>query len=175
VKKKTKIICLSGAIAAILLFAVFNFKQRDSYSCATCHSDRHVFQWRLGFWITASLPLSPSWEVVEQSNIYRDLFPAGHRHEWEFGQGSPYYVFGLVWSGCALGAARDMNEFAEFYELDPGFREFLQHRIISGSLTKETLLRVVMLPRSSLGDEPLDADTLKLTERATQLLDEYGL
>jgi hypothetical protein len=83
-------------------------------------------------------------------------------------------VFGIFWGGCALGTAPNMNEFAGLYEFDAGFREFLQRRVISGSLTKETLLRIVTLPRSSFGDEHLDADSSKLTKEATRLLDQYA-
>jgi hypothetical protein len=72
------------------------------------------------------------------------------------------------------GAAPNMNQFAGLYELDVGLREFLQRRIISGSLREDTLLRIVTLARSLFGDEQLDADSAKLIRQATLLLEEYA-
>lgn len=129
-------------IAALVL----HYKERNSYSCQLCSSQKDVFQWRVGWWMGASVPLTPRWERVRESHFLHDFFPTGHAHDWKFAQGSPYHFFGTSWSGCALGAGRHQSELCQMYELSPEFRSFIQTKLRDGSLTRSNFVALASAP-----------------------------
>jgi len=143
------------------LFALsFHYKERYSYQCQLCFSRKDVFQWRLGSWGGAgsSVPLSPNWERLEESEFRHDFFGADHVHDWNFIQGSPYYFFGTKWGGCALGAGRDTGALYQTYESAPDFRAFVQAKLHDGSLTKSNVIAMMSEPPSH-EDTPLQKDS----------------
>src|SRR5262245_7662923 len=99
--RKRWFIVLGGvAIVAALLF---HYKERDSYRCQICWTEKDVFQWRVGSWGGLSIPLAPRWERISETRFLHDLLPPDHIHNWKFAQGSPYHFFGTTWGGCAIG------------------------------------------------------------------------
>ena len=138
-KAKKLLIWLSGGIAgtAVLLL---HFKQRDSYRCQTCFAKQDVFQWRLGFWTGASVPLSPQWTRVVETRLHQDFFALNHSHNWKFAQGSPYHFFGTTWGGCALGSGRHISDVCYLYERNDKFRDFVRGKIVDGSLAQSNFL-----------------------------------
>jgi hypothetical protein len=140
-------IALAGVVGAITL--LFHYKERNSYQCQTCGARKDVFQWRLGMWKEASVPLSPSWEQISGTRFQQDFLPPGHHHDWVFAQGSPYYFFGTTWAGCALGRGRSTCELGRMYESSPEFRDFLSQKLRDGSLSKAKVIEMVSHPPSS--------------------------
>ena len=151
-KRIITILVVLVAIAHTLL----NYKERDSYRCRTCRSSKHVFQWRLGSWGDAPIPITPKWHRIEESHFYRDFFPADHVHEWQFAQGSPYYFFGTTWTGCAIGGGRHTSDVFRFYESYADFRALLQTRLRDGALSRSAAVELLSMPRSPASpDAPL--------------------
>jgi hypothetical protein len=151
-----------GGIASVFVL-LFHFKERNSHQCHQCFSKKHVYQWRLGSWggAGASIPLTPKWERLEESQFRHQFFAVDHVHDWRFSQGSPYYLFGSKWGGCALGAGRLTSALHVTYESSPEFRAFIQTKLRAGSLTKSNVIAIMF---ESLGreDTPLqrEADAL---------------
>lgn len=123
--------------AAVLLL---HFKQRDSYRCQICFAKKDVFQWRLGFWTSASFPLSPQRVQVADTKFQEGFFATNHSHDWKFAQGSPYHFFGTTWGGCALGSGRHVSEICYLYESSDEFRGFIHRKMTNGSLTQSNFL-----------------------------------
>lgn len=124
------------SVAVLLL----HFKQRDSYRCQTCFAKKDVFQWRVGFWMGASAPLSPQTIHVSETRLQQDFFGVNHSHDWKFAQGSPYRFFGTTWSGCALGSGRRGSDLCYLYERNDRFRDFIGRKFADGSLTQSNFL-----------------------------------
>jgi len=157
---RRRLLIVVGAAAAIVLL-IFHYKERDSYRCQVCFSEKGVFQWKLGSWMGASVPLTPSWERVTASHFLTDFFHSDHVHEWEFAQGSPYIFFGTKWAGCALGSGRHVSELCMMYESSPEFRTFIQTKLRDGSLAKSNLIALVSSPRTGgASRQKEDADAL---------------
>ena len=145
-------------VLATISVALLNYKERDSYRCRTCRSSKHVFQWRLGSWGGASIPITPKWQRIEESNLYRDFFPADHVHDWQYAQGSPYYLFGTSWGGCAIGGGRHTSELFQLYESSAAFRTLLQTRLREGALSRTAAVELLSMPSSpESADAPLHA------------------
>jgi len=87
------------ALLAGLVFAAFCYRERRTYRCLGCSSQRNVTRWAVGYWSGFSVRLTPDRIVTRESHALRDFFPPHHRHEWAFGQGSPYYFLGTSWGG----------------------------------------------------------------------------
>ena len=136
-------------VAAVVVFGLLNYKQRDSFTCSSCGSRRDVFQWRLGVWLGSSLPLTPRWQRVHETQFFHDFLPVNHAHKWVFAQGSPYYFFGTRWGGCALGTGGDLNDLLSCYDHQPAFRAFIQAKLKDGSLTKSNLVALAAERRSN--------------------------
>ena len=83
------------ALPLAATLTLLTYQERNHYVCAGCRATVTRTQWRVGVWMSASLPLSPVSESVPGST--------GHAHTWRFRQGSPYYFLGTVWGGCAIG------------------------------------------------------------------------
>jgi len=152
---------LIGAGGIVFVFSLlFHYKERDSYQCQLCFSGRHVYQWRLGSWGGGgtSIPLTPMWERLEESQFRRDFFPTNHVHDWRFAQGSPYYLFGTKWGGCAIGAGRYTSSLYVTYESDPEFRTFIQAKLRDGSLIRSNVIAMMSEPLSR-EDTPLQKDS----------------
>src|SRR5260370_40322622 len=96
------LIAAGGVVGIAVLF--LHYKQRDSYYCQACWSRKDVFQWKLGSWMGTSVPLTPSWERLNETRFLKDFLPTNHVHDWMFAQGSPYRFFGTTWGGCAKEA-----------------------------------------------------------------------
>jgi len=138
--RKRLLIAIAGIAVACLFF--FNFLERDSYRCEVCFSTRDVYQWRLGEWFGPSLPLTPTWERVAETRFRHDILPANHVHEWKYAQGSPYYCFGTMWGGCAIGGGRHVSDLFQMYESNPNFRTFIQAKLGDGTLSKSNLVKL---------------------------------
>jgi hypothetical protein len=122
---------------------LLHFKQRNSYRCQTCFSTQDVFQWRMGFWMDASVPLSPQWTRVSETRLQRDFFTNNHSHNWKFAQGSPYQLFGTTWGGCAIGSGRQVSDLCYLYERKNKFRDFIGRKFADGLLTQSNFLALV--------------------------------
>lgn len=156
----------------IFLFCLFfHYKERDSYSCPVCFSRQHVYQWRLGLWIGMSLPLTPAWQITEESKLLGNIIDEKHQHNWEFYQGSPYYFFGTTWGGCALGGGRRANDIVELYNEEQGFRDLISKKIISDKLSRERFLELCSFDRYSSDDK--DEKTIKTSIEYYELLNGY--
>src|SRR5260221_139192 len=108
---------LTGFVAlTALALLLLHFRQRNSYRCQVCFSKRDVTQWRVGFWMGTSVPLTPSWQRVTDTHFLQDHLSTNHLHVWKFAQGSPYYFFGTTWGGCAIGGGRYISDFCWMYE-----------------------------------------------------------
>ncbi len=124
------------SVAVLLL----HFKQRDSYRCQTCFAKEDVFQWRVGFWMSTSVPLSPQWARVSETRLQQDFFATNHLHDWKFAQGSPYHFFGTTWGGCAIGSGRHVSDLCYLYERNDKFRDFVGRKFADGSLTQSNFV-----------------------------------
>jgi len=154
------VLLVIGTIAAVAVL-LLHYKERDSYRCQVCSATKDVFQWRLGLWMGASVPLSPTWERVTETHFRQDFLPADHIHDWKYAQGSPYYFFGTTWGGCAIGSGRQMNEVCQIYESSPEFRTFLQTKMRDGSLSKKNVVALMSSPRTGeASPQQKDADGL---------------
>ena len=157
---KTRLVVVVGAVAAVAAL-LLHYKQRDSSRCQICFAKKDVFQWRLGSWAGASIPLTPSWERVSDTHFQQDFLPGDHVHDWMFAQGSPYYFFGTSWRGCAIGGGRYVSELCQMYESSPDFRTFITQKLRDGSLAKSNVVALMSIRRT--GESSLlqkDADTL---------------
>ena len=148
--KKARKFCyfaLGGiGVAAVLLI---HYKERNSYRCEICQARKDVFQWRLGTWRGLSMPLTPRWERIAETNFLCDFLPPGHMHKWEYAQGSPYYFFGTKWGGCAIGGGRHVSDLCQLYERSPEFRAFVSKEIEKGTLAKSNVIAMATTPWSS--------------------------
>ena len=126
---------VSGALGLL----IFHFQERDTFQCETCLAERHVLQWRIGFWRTASLPLAPKQTTIRYEQFGRDMLAADHSHEWHFAQGSPYAWFGRTWFGCALGRYRQ-SHWVKIYAEEPMFRQIIKRAIEAGKFSKQELI-----------------------------------
>ena len=152
-------------VLALVFLLLSHYKQRDSYRCQQCFSQRDVSQWRIGLWgMEGSIPLTPTWSRMHESQFRHDFFPANHAHDWRFAQGSPYYLFGTTWGGCAIGPGRHITHLYSMYESDPRFRVFIEARLADKSLTKTNLIAMVSLPANS-DESPLQKDSEALLEQ----------
>ena len=151
-----------GAVAAFAAL-LLHYKQCNSYRCQICFAKKDVFQWRLGSWGGASIPLAPSWERTAETRFLHDFLPADHVHDWMFAQGSPYHFFGTTWGGCALGCGRHVSEVCRMYESSPEFRTFIAQRLHDGSLAKSNAIALMSSPRTR-APSPLQKDADALLE-----------
>jgi hypothetical protein len=136
------LLTIGGGVLVVLIL-LFIYKQRDSYYCQECWSKKDIYQWRLGLWMGASVPLTPSWIRITETHFQQDFLPTAHVHNWAFAQGSPYYLLGTTWAGCAIGAGRHVSEVCEMYNTSSEFRVFVQAKLKDGSLTKSNVLALV--------------------------------
>ncbi len=77
-RKRFLVVMAAAAGVAVLLL---HYVERDSYRCQVCSSTKDVFQWRLGSWMGASVPLTPTWERVTATRFLHDFLPAHHTHD----------------------------------------------------------------------------------------------
>jgi hypothetical protein len=135
-------------------------QQRPDYDMPqSCASTAGNGENRHGFWIGPSIPLTPKWQRIEESQFYRDFLATGHVHDWKFAQGSPYYFFGTTWGGCAIGGGRYANETFWMYASDSTFRAFIRGKLQDGSLTKSNLIALISAPRSFTSDTNVQSDS----------------
>jgi len=172
--RRRKILILGPVLALAVVALLLHFKQRDTYKCSSCHSKRHVYQWRLGIWHSWSVPLSTGWEDIECSQLHQGLFPDDHQCAWTYFQGSPYHFFGTRWGGCAIGSSRHINRFCQWYEMNSDFRKMVQAKIEQGQVTKETLQQIAGLPPWHSADSNAEAEEAELIELAKRLIEEAG-
>ena len=171
-RRKKILISLIGTIVLGALLWL-HYKERNNYECTACHSRKHLFQWRVGFWAGISFPLSSQWEQINESALCQDFFANRHVHDWVFAQGSPYYFFGTSWGGCAIGRGGDRNEFVQWYEIDSEFQQFIAVKVAQGKLPRDIVVQFASLP--SWYDEVAlnDAEKNKLRLLSETLVDEY--
>jgi hypothetical protein len=65
-----------------------------------------------------------------------------------------------------------VNDFCEWYEMDPEFRDFIHGKIKAGDLSKETVIKIVGLSPWANRDERADPAAKKLAELGKRLVDE---
>lgn len=175
IRIRRKILRVCVGLAVVLILLEFHYKQRDTYKCETCHSKQHFYQWRFGSWTNGSFPVSRKSQTIDETQLRQQLFASDHEHEWVYFQGSPYKYFGTTWSGCGLGGAKHMNEFAQWYELNSDFRTFIQTKIDSAGLCKESLREIAGIPSWHYTPVPSGADESELIVLAKSLLHEQEL
>ena len=109
----------------------------------------------------ASVPMTPTWQHVTETRFRQDFLPADHIHNWKYAQGSPYYLFGTIWSGCAIGDGRHANQLCEMYESAPEFRTFIQSKLHDGSLARTNIVELMSSPwTGGASQQEKDADAL---------------
>jgi hypothetical protein len=163
-QNRKRYLLVAGMVATVALL-LLHYKQRDSYRCRICSSTQDVSQWRLGLWMSASVPLTPSWERVTETRFFHDFLPPNHVHDWVFAQGSPYHFFGTTWGGCAIGGGRHINELCQLYESNSRFRTFLQTKLRDSSLLKSNIIALMA--------NPLTGEASPLEKDARELLDGF--
>ena len=134
---------VAGGIVGIFLLTIVglqNYKQRDTYRCSRCHAAKHDFQWRVGQWSGLSLPLTPKWEQIEDTDFGHEFLDTEHSHVWEYAQGSPYYLFGTRWGGCAIGKGRHISTWFSFYSQHPDFRAFIKAEVVKGKVSRQDII-----------------------------------
>ena len=134
------LVVTSTALVCITFFGISLFNERRSYTCGQCSSRKDVWQWRFGAWMSASIPLSRKKMIPHDSAALATLFGPSHEHIWEFAQGSPHFS---IWSGCAIGRGRHINQFAHMYETQPEFRSFLSDEVKQGTLMQIELRHLI--------------------------------
>jgi hypothetical protein len=173
-RRRTVAVCV--ALAGLVAFALFCYNYRATYICDFCLSSRRVSQWHVGSWTGWSRAVSPKWEQVHETQLWRHLFAPGHKHVWELLGGQPYHFFGTVSGGCAVGGARrNMNEFCRMYEGSPQLQKLVQTKIENGSISKETILGIVELDFNYFPENSPDTTVSELIELAKSPSVEAGL
>ena len=159
-KTRKRLLLVAGVFAALAVL-LLHYKERDSYCCQICFARKEVFQWRFGSWVGLSVPLTPSWGRINETRFRQDFFPSDHVHNWMFAQGSPYYFFGTIWGGCAIGGGRHVGKLCQMYESSPEFRTFISQKMRDGSLAKSNVVALFSMPQNG-ESSPLqkDADAL---------------
>ena len=147
------------------------FKQRNTYHCQTCLSKQHVFQWRAGSWSGFSIPLSLTWSNIEASFTLANFTPKPHQHEWGFAQGSPYYGFGMIWGGCALGEGRYRSEFAGLYEGSDRFRSYMSNKLNSCEFSTNEVYAFLLADR--FWKHGTNETVVRTGERSQKAVDEF--
>ncbi|MBX7208437.1 MAG: hypothetical protein K1X78_09015 [Verrucomicrobiaceae bacterium] len=147
------------------------FKERKTYTCGQCISQQEVWQWRLGGWPDASVPVSSMWTVSHPSWAFRQHFTSSHKHSWIFAQGSPYPAIGGH-EGCALGYGWPPNRFACFFEADSELRDRMDGLIKGGVLMEDELKRLLETDFQSAHQGFVDEAA---QEKALKLLENHGL
>src|SRR5579862_3123162 len=142
---KRPVVFLSLVLLMIVAFTPLSFyKERATYMCSECASQRNVYQWVFGLTPEFSVPVSPHWDVLKISRVCKDLCPPNHQHQWVFGQASPYRL-GYIWYGCAIGAGRP-GYLASEYELSEEFRTYITEQEHQNKLTRTQSLTLLSLP-----------------------------
>lgn len=163
-----KKLAFGGAVVLVLLAAItLHFEWREHYRCGSCLSEKTLVEWRIGLtplgypvfgrepgFATRSLRISGPRETFRES-VALPLFPQEHRHAWVFAQASPFYLFGRRWSGCSLGASRQLSPFAYAYLNNPQFRQHAEASIASGKLDlSEAASLFAFEPRRNGSNDP---------------------
>jgi hypothetical protein len=148
-----------AGLVVVVALGSFVYLNRQTYICQDCGSQMDLKQWRVGSWPGGYASLGPAWEIHRASRVYADFLGDGHAHRWRYRQGSPYYWFGTLHGGCALGAA-GMSSLAWYYEGDPRFRQFLARKIDGGGCTREEVRELV-------------CDSDKSEARVMELIEEF--
>ncbi len=157
-------------VLIVLLVAVFfHYRERETYRCMICHSEKDVFQWHLGRW-PGGIPISPENHRLRKSHIERDFYSKNHQHSWTFRQGSPYYLFGMSHGGCAVGSA-NANELASSYNFLPDFRQFLKEELRTNTLSREEIRTLFTFPRYP--KKPLSPKRRQQKKRIETILNRY--
>lgn len=138
---------LAGVIAGLFVL-LGHYVERDSYRCRVCSTKKYDSQLRVGLWVGPSIPLTPTWERVVETRFLHEVLPPNHTHDWMFAQGSPYYLFGAKWGGCAIGGGRHSNQICDMYESSPEFRSFIQTKLQNGSLNNTNFITLMASPES---------------------------
>jgi len=160
-------LAVAGSVIVALLAAItLHFEWREHYRCGSCLSEKTITEWRIGVtplgypvfgqegFTNRSLRVSDPRETFRES-VALPLFPQEHRHEWVFAQASPYYLFGRRWSGCLLGASRQLSPFAYAYLNNPQFRQHVETSIASGKLDQsEAASLFAFEPRRNGSSDP---------------------
>ena len=150
-----KLAVWSVLLAAALWLLLCHYHYVEHYHCSECLARRTDAQWRVGVtplgyplfhdsgtvYGPGSFALLRRVGAVEPSLATTQLFPPSHTHRWTFVQGSPYYLFGTRWAGCALGSGYRYTPFAYAWG-DAGFREYVSHLVESGRYSREHLVQL---------------------------------
>jgi hypothetical protein len=149
---------------AIVAVCLLNYLERRSYLCQVCFSGRDDYQWRIGDWGPLSAPLTPTWSRFHFSRFAQEFALRKHQHQWKFAQGSPYYLFGTMWGGCALGSGRHTSILFRTYEMDRKFRRYVNDEIASGRISTSRFIELASC---------VDGDDMVRQRQAQEFLDEY--
>lgn len=164
----SRILPIAIVIAVVVWVVLFlPFSLQNGYQCASCRSWKHVSQWRL-----IAVPGRPKEETIGESQIYRDFFSEAHVHEWRFAHGTSDAIVGSLGRVYSDGLGGSANDFCDWYEHDPEFRDFVQRKIETGDLSKETVIKIVGLSPHADRDERSDPATRKLAELGNRLVHE---
>jgi hypothetical protein len=172
-KLKRPVVFISIGALLIVLFTPLSFyKQRSSYECSECMSSRDVYQWSFGFGGLWGFPVTPEWETLSASQIYKDYAPANHQHTWVFAQGSPYRL-GFIWYGCGIGPGGNGGEFGEFYESNAAFRNYLAGLERQKQLTRAQIFAMLALPRYPSKNQTNKSDFEETAQTSKKLLGDF--
>lgn len=169
--KKELWLVMSGALL-MLAAALFVYRERRTYQCPNCTSEQHVFQWHIGSWTSANTPLSEKQIVIQPSFAFTAFSGTNHAHTWVFAQGSPYYLFGTKWGGCAIGPGRHQSDFAGLFESSADFREFVFGRIASSKCTTNEIVNLIRLPHTRSLEETNTTTQIAVVQ-SKKLIDEF--
>jgi len=116
--------------------------------CALCGSYRDVRNWGLGAgshdrpWLVI-LPDAP----VHATRAMTDFLSAGHEHDWRMTH-HRIHGFPMIWTTLLCGGLY-RNAFANAYEESDALREFVLGEIRSGRATRDDVLGMLRLSRST--------------------------
>jgi hypothetical protein len=171
--KKPKISIPLGVVLLVVLFTPISFyKQRSSYQCSGCISNKSVYQWYFGFGGLWGFPISPEWEDLKISRVCKDFAPANHKHNWVFAQGSSYRL-GFIWYGCALGSGKNIGEMGHYYNLSEDFREYITEQENQKRLTHDQILNLLTLPSHPTESQTNNSAFLEVAGTYKKLSDKH--
>lgn len=167
-----KILSALAVLLFLFLSPVSLYRQRASYCCSGCLSGQDVYQWFFGDWSSWSVPLSPKHVKVRNSYTFVNFTPSNHVHTWVHAQTSPYYL-GFRWGGCALGLGGYHSDFADWYEKDRDFRDFIAAKESRKELDRGQVLRMLLLPNRIHGDPLKDPQSQQDLFISKKLIDGF--
>ena len=172
-KKSAWLICIATLMLFASMFLIYS--DRQIFRCPGCLSEQETFQWKAGTWSSADLTLTSRKAIISPSFTASALLGLTHTHSWIFVQGSPYYVFGTKWGGCALGIGRGIgSSFGWQFEHDEEFRDFLFEKLKTGAVSTNDVVQMILVSPSAFSPVT-NAPTITMWKaRSNQLEEEFS-